>query len=323
MKTVVIILTLLMSYFIEAQSDPTIIMNPNYNYNGFLNIKQRALWNKRPEAKKIFEGESVSGITVYHFEEDYFVKFTKGEFTQATRNFIRIPKGDRIYKKNGYYHLARCGNKIDEMYPALSTEIVKLSEETIEVPVSPIKNYYNENHTRIYKKPIIIKRPTVQSDWSNPVLSNSNSENIFVSNNDCIEGYKELDELQYMYDNGTKKRVIKQKLTRLMEAYPCLYGQKVFYKNRGLIIGGIAGLVLAADVIGNGKLDFFGLFSKKTKKLNTNPGYNPGRTIPIHNPGRKNPGYNPGRTIPIHNPGRKNPGYNPGRKNPGYNPGRN
>lgn len=98
--------------------------------DGYQKITRGALWSKRPEAKKIFEGSVPTGFKVYTLESEYFVRFVDDEHNKLDRNYIVFPAGEKVYtNENGQYFAAICGNRIDYLRPV---DLVKIVEVEVE-----------------------------------------------------------------------------------------------------------------------------------------------------------------------------------------------
>ena len=94
-------------------------------YDGFQNVTKGALWNKRPEAKIIYEGGNPSGYTVFVLKKDYYVRFVDNEHNNLDRNYIIFPAGEKIYRCDSTkkYYAAKCGNQIEYIKPVVVTNI--------------------------------------------------------------------------------------------------------------------------------------------------------------------------------------------------------
>jgi hypothetical protein len=98
--------------------------------DGYQKITRGAFWQKRPEAKRIYEGKTVPGFTVYVLESDYFVRFEENEHNSFDRNYIIFPKGEIVYTDpKGNFYAAICGNKIQFLQQVGVVEIVEKTEE--------------------------------------------------------------------------------------------------------------------------------------------------------------------------------------------------
>lgn len=80
--------------------------------DGYNNVKLGAMWDIRPEARQVYYGYTPEGVTVVTLEDDCFIRFATGENNSLDINYIIFPKGERIYKKNGLWYSAKCGNRI-------------------------------------------------------------------------------------------------------------------------------------------------------------------------------------------------------------------
>ena len=93
--------------------------------DGYNKITKGAFWSSRPEARMVYNGDYPDGVEVVVLETDYFVRFAKGENNHLDINYIVFPKGERVYKKNGQYYSAKCGNRIDFIQP---TNLIQIKE---------------------------------------------------------------------------------------------------------------------------------------------------------------------------------------------------
>ncbi len=93
-------------------------------YDGFHNITKGAMWSKRPEAKKVYYGETPSGITVYEIDQDYLARFVDGEHNNLDRNYIIFPKGQRVYKKGNSVYASICGNEFEYFKPLIQIKFI-------------------------------------------------------------------------------------------------------------------------------------------------------------------------------------------------------
>jgi len=113
----------------EKENAPKETIYGHVNYDGFYNVSKGAMWAKRPEAKKVYNDETPEGVEVITFEADHYVRFAKGENNPLDINIIVFPKGQKIYKKDGEYFAAICGNKIS-FYKPVDWVIIR---ETIQI----------------------------------------------------------------------------------------------------------------------------------------------------------------------------------------------
>jgi hypothetical protein len=120
-KLMVLLLVALLSSQIYGQE----VVYGNVRTDGYQKITKGALWSKRPEAKKIYEGLYPSGFDVYTLESDCFVRFIDEEHNHLDCNYIVFPKGEKVYKNNqDQYFAAICGNRIDFIKPINTVNIV-------------------------------------------------------------------------------------------------------------------------------------------------------------------------------------------------------
>lgn len=110
-KIIIFIIALFLG--LETKAQNTIVYG-TIDYEGFNSIQKGAFWDKRPEAKIIFEGGRPSGVEeIKILTSNTFIKFIKGEHNNFDRNYIIFPIGEIIYKKDGRWYSARCGNEIE------------------------------------------------------------------------------------------------------------------------------------------------------------------------------------------------------------------
>lgn len=94
--------------------------------DGYEKITKGAFWDKRPEAKMIFEGSEPPGFTVFTLDKEYFVRFIDAEHNEEDKNYIVFPKGSKVYiNKAGVYFSAKCGNQIEYIKPVESIKIIE------------------------------------------------------------------------------------------------------------------------------------------------------------------------------------------------------
>jgi|GEM_PF-5317936 len=130
---------------IEAQQQ---VVYGTIQSDGYNKITKGAFWVSRPEAKIVYNGGYPDGVEVILLEEEYFVRFAKGENNPLDINYIVFPKGERVYKKNGEYFAAICGNKIIFLQP---TNLVQIKE---------------------VEKKIYLDSPIIRNDWNPMEISN-------------------------------------------------------------------------------------------------------------------------------------------------------
>ena len=137
LKLVVILLVAMFgSQNVFAQVKETVY--GSINYDGFKAVSKGAMWAKRPEAKEIFEGRIPAGIQeIKKLETDYLITFVPNEHNKLDGNFIIFPAGEIIYKKDGRWFSARCGNEIQFWRPLNEVQVV---EKTAEASQQPIAN---------------------------------------------------------------------------------------------------------------------------------------------------------------------------------------
>jgi len=109
--------------------------------DGYEKITEGAFWNKRPEAKMIFEGSEPPGFTVFTLDKEYFVRFVDSEHNEEDKNYIVFPKGSKVYTNSaGIYFSAKCGNQIEFIKPVESVKIVEEKKE-----IDTTQNNVNDN----------------------------------------------------------------------------------------------------------------------------------------------------------------------------------
>lgn len=106
------------------------VRTDGYNY-----ITKGALWDKRPEAKTIYEGGKIDGFINRRLKAEHYVRFVDGEHNKFDRNYIIFPKGEIVYENTkGEIFAAICGNKIEFIRPVTMVKIVEV-EKRVEVEV--------------------------------------------------------------------------------------------------------------------------------------------------------------------------------------------
>ncbi len=105
----------------------------NLDYSGYKKITKGAFWSKRPEIKKMYNGEEVSGYEIITLNTPHFICFAEGEHNSGDKNYIVFPKGETICHKlsTGEYFAALCGNRIKSMYPTENTKFIDRQNKTI------------------------------------------------------------------------------------------------------------------------------------------------------------------------------------------------
>jgi hypothetical protein len=138
----------------NAQNQQEIVYG-TVKYDGCTKRTKGAYWSTRPEAKMVFEGSYPPGVEVYILECDYFIRYIDGEHNNLDRNYIVLPKGSKVYSKNGKYYDPYCGNCIEFMRPVDRVKIV----ETTTVVEKPV---YVPVHDTVYVKPDVppVPQPT-------------------------------------------------------------------------------------------------------------------------------------------------------------------
>ena len=134
---------------VMAQNSPNQIVYGEVEADAYQKVSTGAFWKIRPEAKVIYEGKGAPlGFNEYPLEEDYIIRFKDGENNPFDRNYIVIPKGEKVYTDiSGRFFSAKCGNEIIFIRPVRLVEvlpIVKMPEINHRDTVKIIKkNYYN------------------------------------------------------------------------------------------------------------------------------------------------------------------------------------
>lgn len=111
MKKIIFLLAVLFCSQLSAQEKE--VVYGTVRIDGYQKITKGAFWATRPEAKMVYNNQYLDGVEVKTLESDYFVRFIDSEHNNFDGNYIIFPKGERIYKKNGNWYAAICGNQID------------------------------------------------------------------------------------------------------------------------------------------------------------------------------------------------------------------
>lgn len=117
MRKLIGVLILILGWLVSAGQGTKENFFGKAEYDGFQKVEKGAFWVKRPEAKKVYEGQTPEGIEVKNLESDYFVRFVKAEHNNSDINYITFPKGEKIYLKEGKWFAAVCGNQLEFWKP--------------------------------------------------------------------------------------------------------------------------------------------------------------------------------------------------------------
>lgn len=136
MKSLILatLLVALMSSQVIAQENKDEINFGAIMYDGYNYISRGAFWVQRPEAKEIYNGGSPEGTETIVLQKPHFGMFAKGEHNKLDGNYIVFPIGAIIYKKNGQYFSAECGNMLIFFKPVdsviIKKEVVTITSES-------------------------------------------------------------------------------------------------------------------------------------------------------------------------------------------------
>ncbi len=156
---VIMIVTLLLGLNLNAQDE---IIHGSVRYDGFQKVTKGYYWKTRPEARMVYEGSQPPGVQVFTLESDYYLRFIDSEHNNFDRNYIIVPKGEKVYTKNGKYYLAICGNEIEYLRPVDQVKVVE-----VPVKVKPDTVYLAPKKDTIYLQPERLGIPTEreQRNW--------------------------------------------------------------------------------------------------------------------------------------------------------------
>lgn len=154
--------------------------------DGYQNITPGALWAKRPEAKKIFNGENVVGFTAYRLKEQFLARFIPSEHNSRDNNYIVFPVGAIVYKNDvtADWFAAKCGNQFEYLKPLIQVVIIdRPVRDTIRLKSEEkiVEKCYNN---LVVNKTTFISKLTglsVEVRYDTVGVKNDNCENIYFT----------------------------------------------------------------------------------------------------------------------------------------------